>query len=134
MICRYCSGAYAPGEVRCESCGAPKGPVVQTLLDQSSGAMRWMTDYRHAMQLSACGTAVLIVLHILFSPQDASTNSLVILPTFAWMVVAIPAMLGLASIMSAKGKWPTIVMNLLLSVLVWLGNGIAMLIGLLIAY
>ena len=93
-----------------------------------------MTDYRHAMQLSACGTAVLIVLHILFSPQDASTNSLVILPTFAWMVVAIPAMLGLASIMSAKGKWPTIVMNLLLSVLVWLGNGIAMLIGLLIAY
>jgi|GEM_PF-7004993 len=137
MRCRYCSGTFAPGERRCLSCGAPTGPdtsVGQALLGQPSAAKGWVADFRRALKLSLGGTAVLIGLHIVFSPEDASTNALVIYPTLLWEIAVMPSILVVASVMSAKGNWATIGMNVLFSVLVWIGLSVALAIGLFVAY
>ena len=123
MICRYCNAVYSPANRECLSCGAPKGAIVQTVLDGSKASVVSILEF----QMIAVGviivTAVTLTAHVWFDGVRWLEPV-----SIYWALYIVPGLLCAAAIISLREGVLRAGINLMLSMVIWFAIGLVSLI------
>ena len=123
MICRYCKTVYSSSSSECYSCGAPKGAIVQTVLDGSTDSENRFLNFRVIFVGVAIVTAVTLGSHISFGGVEWLAPF-----SFFWAMLIAPSLLCAASIASLQEGVLRVGINLFISVAFWAAIGLLSLI------